>query len=89
MSVGEYDSPWPAAVWVAAAAAGSDADAAGAVEGETGDAALAVDAAWPVEAAGAGDATGSVEDVAALPGQCFAHSFGEAKLLRQKSRPRV
>lgn len=62
MSVGEFDSPWPEAVWVAAAAAGSVADAAGAVEGVTGHAAR---------------------------GQCLEHSFGEAKLLRQRSRPRV
>jgi len=39
MSVGEFDSPWPAAVWLAAAAAGFDGAAVGAVKGVTADAA--------------------------------------------------
>jgi hypothetical protein len=71
MSVGEFESPWLAAVRVAAAADGCGADAAGAVEDPAGLA----DAAWLADAA--------------ARGQCLAHSFGEAKLLRQKSRPRV
>ena len=53
--------------------------------------------ASPVPAAGDGSdadapgapdaAAGSVE--AAARGQCLVHSFGEAKLLRQRSRPSV
>jgi hypothetical protein len=87
MSVGEFDSPWPVAVWVGTAAAGSDADAAGAVEDTAGDAARAVDAAWAAEPGLAVEPAWPFEDAAR--GQCLAHSFGEAKLLRQRSRPRV
>ena len=90
MSVGEFDSPWPAAVWAAAAAA-SDADAAGAVEDVAGvfeDVAGAVEEpAGPGDGAEPGDGAGPVEEAAR--GQCLAHSFGEAKLLRQRSKPRV
>ena len=93
MSVGEFDSPWPVSVWVGVASAGSDADAAGAVEDAACDAARAVDAAGPVDAAWTAEPGWPAEPAWPLEdaarGQCLAHSFGEAKLLRQRSRPRV